>query len=153
MLIKSNIDETRFLIVDVGGQRNERRKWINSFNNVKCVMFVASLIGYCQTLFEDEKTNRMDEAVELFGEVMNYEWIGKTSVVLLLNKSDVIESTLQKVMRALTPILTIQKPFKDHFGDFEGENHPDDVLKYIKKLFKSKTGSKKVGDNFRHFLT
>ncbi len=47
--------------IDVGGQRNERRKWIHAFEDVTCVMFVAAISEYDQTLYEDEKKNRMVE--------------------------------------------------------------------------------------------
>ena len=35
-------------IVDVGGQRNERRKWIHCFDDVKAIIFTVSLAGYNQ---------------------------------------------------------------------------------------------------------
>ena len=53
---------------DMGGQRNERRKWIHAFDNVNCVVFVAALSEYDQVLFEDETQNRMEEALQLFEE-------------------------------------------------------------------------------------
>ncbi|KAL3915040.1 MAG: hypothetical protein SGPRY_007397, partial [Prymnesium sp.] len=37
---------------DVGGQRNERRKWIHAFDNVQAVMFVASLSEYDELVRE-----------------------------------------------------------------------------------------------------
>ena len=43
-------------LVDVGGQRSERRKWIQCFDDVKAVLFVAALSGYDMTLFEDGTT-------------------------------------------------------------------------------------------------
>ena len=43
-------------IVDVGGARSERRKWIQCFNDVRAVLFVCALSGYDMTLFEDGKT-------------------------------------------------------------------------------------------------
>jgi hypothetical protein len=43
-------------LIDVGGQRSERRKWIHCFENVNAVMFVASLAVYDQVLLEDSKT-------------------------------------------------------------------------------------------------
>lgn len=43
-------------VVDVGGTRSERRKWIHCFDNVRCVLFVCALSGYNMTLYEDERT-------------------------------------------------------------------------------------------------
>ena len=42
--------------MDVGGQRSERRKWIQCFDDVRAVLFVCALSGYDMTLFEDGKT-------------------------------------------------------------------------------------------------
>lgn len=39
-------------MVDVGGQRSERRKWIHCFENVTSIMFLAALSEYDQYLFE-----------------------------------------------------------------------------------------------------
>lgn len=53
------IDNTIFELYDVGGQRNERKKWIHCFEGVTAVIFVAAISEYDQTLFEDTKVNRM----------------------------------------------------------------------------------------------
>ena len=44
---------------DVGGQRNERKKWIHCFDGVTAVIFVVGLSEYDQCLVEDGVTNRM----------------------------------------------------------------------------------------------
>ena len=54
-----NIDNTTFEMYDVGGQRNERKKWIHCFEGVTAVIFVAAISEYDQKLFEDGETNRM----------------------------------------------------------------------------------------------
>jgi len=54
---------------DVGGQRNERRKWVNCFEGVTAVLFVVAISEFDQKMFEDESTNRMVDALELFEEV------------------------------------------------------------------------------------
>ena len=59
----------RFTVVDVGGQRSERRKWIHCFDDVRAVMFLVGLSGYNQLLFEDQTQNRMKESLALFREV------------------------------------------------------------------------------------
>jgi hypothetical protein len=35
-----------FNVIDVGGQRTERKKWINCFDNVTAVLYCAALSGY-----------------------------------------------------------------------------------------------------------
>ncbi len=37
-----------FQVTDVGGQRNERRKWFSQFDKCKAVIYVCSLAGYSQ---------------------------------------------------------------------------------------------------------
>lgn len=41
-------------MVDVGGQRSERRKWIHCFENVTSIIFLVALSEYDQILFESE---------------------------------------------------------------------------------------------------
>lgn len=46
-------------IVDVGGQKSERRKWIHCFENVTSLIFLASLSEYDQVLEERETIVRV----------------------------------------------------------------------------------------------
>ena len=48
-------NDVSFRMVDVGGQRSERRKWIHCFENVTSIMFLAALSEYDQYLFESTK--------------------------------------------------------------------------------------------------
>jgi hypothetical protein len=43
-----------FRMVDVGGQRSERRKWIHCFENVTSIIFLVALSEYDQILFESD---------------------------------------------------------------------------------------------------
>merc|ERR1712115_542100 len=76
------IDGNDFKMFDVGGQRNERKKWIHCFENVTSVLFVAAISAYDQVLFEDEEKNRMEEALELFEEISCNEWFEDTAMIL-----------------------------------------------------------------------
>jgi guanine nucleotide-binding protein subunit alpha len=46
------------LMVDVGGQKSERRKWIHCFQDVTSILFLVSLSGYDQCLVEDRDAVR-----------------------------------------------------------------------------------------------
>ncbi|AES73475.2 heterotrimeric GTP-binding protein alpha subunit, putative [Medicago truncatula] len=48
-----------YRLFDVGGKRNERRKWIHLFEGVTPVIYCAAISEYDQTLFEDDSKNRM----------------------------------------------------------------------------------------------
>jgi hypothetical protein len=55
-----------YRMVDVGGQRSERKKWIHVFDNCKVVLFLAAISGYDQALPEDRngvcKTSTLTQA-------------------------------------------------------------------------------------------
>ncbi|VTJ82582.1 Hypothetical predicted protein [Marmota monax] len=42
-------------IVDVGGQKSERKKWIHCFENVMALIYLASLSEYDQCLEENSQ--------------------------------------------------------------------------------------------------
>uniref|UniRef100_A0A8R1IWS1 Uncharacterized protein n=1 Tax=Caenorhabditis japonica TaxID=281687 RepID=A0A8R1IWS1_CAEJA len=50
-----------FRVIDVGGQRSERKKWIHCFDNVNAIIFISSLSEYDQTLREDNCTDLFAE--------------------------------------------------------------------------------------------
>ncbi|KAF9680935.1 hypothetical protein SADUNF_Sadunf06G0173300 [Salix dunnii] len=97
-----------YRLFDVGGQRNERRKWIHLFEGVTAVIFCAAISEYDQTLFEDENKNRMIETKELFEWVLKQPCFEKTSFMLFLNKFDIFEKKVLKVRAAELCILIYQ---------------------------------------------
>jgi len=56
---------------DVGGQRDERRKWIQCFNDVTAIIFVSASSSYNLVLREDPTQNRLRESLELFASIWN----------------------------------------------------------------------------------
>ena len=44
------VGTSKYTMFDVGGQRNERRKWIHCFDNVTAVIFVTAISEYDQVL-------------------------------------------------------------------------------------------------------
>lgn len=84
-------------MLDVGGQRSERRKWIHCFDCVTAVIFCSSLSEYDQNLREDDSQNRMKESLLLFDEIKNSPWFGSTPFVLFLNKIDLFREKIKEV--------------------------------------------------------
>jgi len=89
------INETNFRMVDVGGQRSERNKWIHCFEDVTAIIYCVALNEYDMKLMEDQNVNRMKESLELFGELCNSKWFTKTSIILFLNKYDLFEEKIK----------------------------------------------------------
>lgn len=56
---------------DVGGQRDERRKWIQCFNDVTAIIFVTACSSYNLVLREDPSQNRLKESLVLFHSIWN----------------------------------------------------------------------------------
>ena len=114
-------------MVDVGGQRSERRKWIHCFENVTSIIFLVALSEYDQILFESDNEvrnttsdpeiiltsaffqNRMEESKALFKTIITYPWFQHSSVILFLNKKDLLED---KIMYS---------HLQDYFPEYDGE--------------------------------
>jgi len=121
-----SIEGNEFKIFDVGGQRSERKKWINCFESVTAVLFVAALSAYDQNLYEDAGTNRMDESLTLFEEISNSVWFEKTAIILFLNKKDIFLEKLQ-----ITPLSHYQPEYK-------GDDSFDDACHFVKGQFEAR---------------
>jgi len=90
-------DKLLYQVVDVGGQRNERKKWIHCFDDVRAILFIENLAGYHQVLFEDNTKNRMRESLELFEKMTNTKQFAETPIFLFLNKKDLFSKMIQQV--------------------------------------------------------
>ncbi|XP_035524197.1 guanine nucleotide-binding protein G(z) subunit alpha [Morone saxatilis] len=71
---KFTFKELTFKMVDVGGQRSERKKWIHCFEGVTAIIFCVELSGYDLKLYEDNQTSRMAESLRLFDSICNNNW-------------------------------------------------------------------------------
>ncbi|KAM0747889.1 G protein alpha subunit [Meredithblackwellia eburnea MCA 4105] len=108
-----------YKVLDVGGQRSERRKWISCFENVDVLLFLFATQEFDMMLYEDETQNRFVEAENLFGSISNSLWFRKSTLIVFFNKIDLFALKLQTVM------------LRDHLPEFAGPNTPESGLKYI----------------------
>jgi GTPase SAR1 family protein len=135
-VVTTGIIETTFRVnkliyrmVDVGGQRSERRKWIQCFDDVRAVLFICALSGYDMTLFEDNKTNRLEESLNLFHAICNNKFFTKTSMILFLNKVDLFRDKINDSDRQL----------RLFFPQYTGPDKDVDAAgKFIKQQFESR---------------
>ncbi|KAK9763934.1 guanine nucleotide-binding protein subunit alpha [Basidiobolus ranarum] len=127
-----------YRMLDVGGQRSERKKWIHCFENVTAIVFMVAISEYDQNLIEDDTVNRMQEALTLFDSICNSRWFTKTSVILFLNKIDLFREKL------------ITSPMSDYFLDYDGGEDYDKACEFITNCFKSlnHSSSKKIYTHF-----
>uniref|UniRef100_A0A6B2L9G3 Uncharacterized protein n=1 Tax=Arcella intermedia TaxID=1963864 RepID=A0A6B2L9G3_9EUKA len=126
--IKFSINNIQFSLVDVGGQRAERRKWLHCFDDVTSVIYLAALDEYDMRLEEDNLTNRMEESLRLFEEVTGNKFFHPTSWILFLNKSDLFEEKIKRL------------PLNGFFQDISEEEAADfdSSCKYIQNKYLSR---------------
>jgi GTPase SAR1 family protein len=129
---KFELEGMEFTIVDVGGQRTERRKWLHCFDNVTAVIYLAALDEYDMKLEEDQNTNRMTESLKLFAEVTSSQWFKQTGVILFLNKDDLFRDKLPK------------SPLSKLFSEYLGGDDYESALKFIESKYKEAFGSADV---------
>ncbi|KAG8976449.1 hypothetical protein FRC05_003692 [Tulasnella sp. 425] len=130
-------------MLDVGGQKSERRKWIHCFQNVTAILFLVSLSGYNQCLVEDKDANQMQDAMTTWDSICHSHWFNTTSLILFLNKTDIFERKVKS------------SPIKNFFPDYAGT--PGDVYEgkayFKRRLLKlsAKSNRQKEREIYTHF--
>eukprot|EP00469_Lotharella_globosa_P005275 CAMPEP_0167797662 /NCGR_PEP_ID=MMETSP0111_2-20121227/15799_1 /TAXON_ID=91324 /ORGANISM="Lotharella globosa, Strain CCCM811" /LENGTH=352 /DNA_ID=CAMNT_0007691833 /DNA_START=125 /DNA_END=1180 /DNA_ORIENTATION=- len=115
-----------FRLVDVGGQRSERRKWIHCFSEVACVMYVCAISEYNEEIFEASNTNSLEESMRLFKEICNSECFKRTHMILFLNKRDVFAEKIKECCITTCPAL----------ADYKGDSSDvKETTKFIRDKF------------------
>ncbi|XP_056614123.1 guanine nucleotide-binding protein subunit alpha-11-like isoform X2 [Triplophysa dalaica] len=121
-------------IVDVGGQKSERRKWIHCFENVTSLMFLASLSEYDQVLEENNKENRMNESLSLFYTTIHSSWFANSSIILFLNKKDILAEKIQT------------SDLQTYFPTFQGRSWDvNDAMDHINNMYLSQALNREKG--------
>jgi GTPase SAR1 family protein len=90
-----------FSMVDVAGQRGDRRKWLHCFDDATAVVFVVGTSEYDQMLAEDGKTNRLVESLQVYQDVLSKNALAKCAIILFLNKVDILEEKIMVKKRDL----------------------------------------------------
>ncbi|KAL6071183.1 guanine nucleotide-binding protein subunit alpha [Balamuthia mandrillaris] len=130
-------DDISFKMLDVGGQRSERRKWIHCFDGVTAIVFCVGISEYDQTLREECNKNRMHESLDLFDDICNSPWFENTAFILFLNKIDLFKEKIKK------------SDLRNTFENYTGGADYDAACAFIKAQFLERNTSPHV--IFPHF--
>ena len=128
-----------FTLIEVSGQRSERKKWIHCFQDVTAIIFCVDMSAFDQVLVEDEETNKMQESLKSFEFICNNPYFSKTSMILLLNKKDLFEEKITK------------SPLSICFPEYTGENEYDQAAEYVREQFEKQNKHADTKEIYTHF--
>jgi hypothetical protein len=98
-------------------------RFVVGFAEVTAVIFVAAISEYDQTLYEDEKENRLHEAIRVFESVCNNKYFTKTAIILFMNKIDLFEQKVKSIS------------IRCCFPEYTGTDHTTEASEYIRSKF------------------
>nr|WBU87318.1 G-alpha-domain-containing protein [Ganoderma boninense] len=117
---------SEWCIYDVGGSRTQRIAWYPYFDDCDAIIFLAPISCFDERLVEDRRINRLEDSFMLWKAVASSKLLAKTSIVLFLNKCDLLEQKLLSGVKV--------KDFVHSYGD-----RPNDVThatKYFAQHFR-----------------
>ncbi|KAJ3355906.1 Guanine nucleotide-binding protein G(t) subunit alpha-1 [Allomyces javanicus] len=149
----TNITETKivtaqgykYLVYDVNGSRRARHTWVQFFDDVLCILYVAPISSYDQPLppgdmlprtagFDDAANfhrpmgpmSRLLDSLLVFEQIMRHPLLKTTAVIVFLNKIDVLRAKLVDPDAARVA---------DYFPDYHGPQEFDPVCHYVSNRF------------------
>eukprot|EP00039_Didymoeca_costata_P011001 m.150626 g.150626 ORF g.150626 m.150626 type:complete len:352 (-) comp15027_c0_seq3:1723-2778(-) len=137
-------NQQSFKMVDVGGQKTERRKWIHCFDNVTAIIYLVGLSDFDQRSAEAEGgTNKLRESLSLFRRTVRGRWFQNTTVILFLNKDDLL---IDKISSGTN--------IRDTFPEFSGNPRSvQEVREFFLQLFKNEMPPHNVHQFYHYFTT
>lgn len=114
-----------WLLYDVGGARGQRHAWVPYFDDATAIIFLAPISAFDQYLEEDPRTNRIDDSLQLFTAICTNKLLKHSSLVLMLNKTDLLKKKLASGIQV--------KKYITSYGD--RENTFEDVAEYFRAHF------------------
>ncbi|KAJ6632254.1 G-protein alpha subunit [Mycena sp. CBHHK59/15] len=125
---------TEFFITDVCGSSSQRSTWVPYFDDVQAILFLAPL-AFWQVLDEDTKTNRLQDSLTLWRDIIANPLLAKTAFILLFNKKDILKAHLEAgvSVRKYVPsfgdrpndVASVTKYFRDKFSAYHRKLSPE----------------------------
>jgi guanine nucleotide-binding protein subunit alpha len=118
-------DSQEIKIVDIGGRRSERKKWIRAFDGVSTLFFFVDISGYDESLAEDQEANKMEESFLLFDSLCKSKSFANTPITIIFHFMDKLE---RKIAEGRYPSM-------DYESDKEDLCTVDGVRDYFTRRF------------------
>ncbi|KIO34480.1 hypothetical protein M407DRAFT_209628 [Tulasnella calospora MUT 4182] len=122
-------------LYDVGGARGQRPTWVPYFEDATAIIFLAPISAFDQYLEEDQRTNRVDDSLQLFTLICSNPLLKNCHLVLFLNKTDVLQKKLEAGVRVKKYITSyggrpndyehVSNYFLAHFKQVHRKNNVD----------------------------
>jgi len=122
------VDRHKFTVVDVGGQRSERRKWLHCFDNVSAIIFLAPVDDFDMYLEEDDEISRLTDTLSLWSEITSSQFFKPHIWILFLNKHDNLKKKIERN--------SLHKYFDD-ISEEDGRDL-DKCVEYFQKKYEEK---------------
>ncbi|KAF2730853.1 G-alpha-domain-containing protein [Polyplosphaeria fusca] len=118
--------------------KTREKGWLARYTDTQAVIFVAAVSDY--DVVSPSGKNRLDEAADLFGEVLNEEAFRNVPILLVLNRVDVFRKKIAKA------------PLGAHMPEYTGLLDEASVLEYVLGKFvgKNRNEERQV---YTHFAT
>ncbi|OTA57547.1 P-loop containing nucleoside triphosphate hydrolase protein [Hypoxylon sp. EC38] len=107
-----------YKVVDPGGARAERRKWIHTIIDTEVVIFTFDISSYCFGVMEDIESGNFEEQVVIWESLIDFSLLQKANFIVIFTKVDRL--TFSRLTRW---------PFSSYFPGFQGDPMSvDDIL-------------------------
>lgn len=114
-----------YTVYDVGGSRSQRHAWASFLDDVGSIVFLAPLSAFDQPLVEDPSVNRLEDSFALFDQVVRNRLLRRASIVLFLNKIDLLEQKLRSGIQ-----------LGRYWGEYRGDNDFEAVWRWFRGKFR-----------------
>eukprot|EP00794_Sanderia_malayensis_P003349 gene3349-3838_t len=116
-----------FTVIDVGGAKAERRRWINLFSRANMIIYCSSLIDYDLGVEKEQGANGMGDSLTVFESVVNLTYFKDTPLLLFLNKKDLLAKKVKFV--------DIKETFLDYKGSSDNSH---EIVNFLQLNFLNK---------------
>eukprot|EP01126_Amoeba_proteus_P062501 TRINITY_DN850_c0_g1_i2.p1 TRINITY_DN850_c0_g1~~TRINITY_DN850_c0_g1_i2.p1 ORF type:complete len:250 (-),score=32.46 TRINITY_DN850_c0_g1_i2:48-797(-) len=126
-----------FMVCDVGGQRSERRKWIQCFSKVDAIIFLVSTNEYDTNIEEATSYNSMIDSLQQFKIISELQIFTHIPFIVFFNKYDLFQDKISRF-----PLHVVFRDYKAFTDGIQGTEVEKGVA-YFERNFRQNFGGTK----------